>query len=82
MVLETEITYFEEHKAEWLKVYKTQFALIKDRELLGTFTTHDEAYQEGINKLGNQPFLIKQVIEEEELVQFPALTVGVINAHP
>jgi len=82
MVLETEITYFEEHKAEWLVIYKDKFALIKDRELLGTFTTHDEAYQHGVDKLGNQPFLIKKVIEEEELVQFPALTVGLINAHP
>ena len=64
-MLEAELKVFSEHKDEWLSIYRNQFALIKGEELLGTFTTHDEAYAEGIRRIGNQPFLIKQIVEIE-----------------
>jgi predicted ferric reductase len=81
-VLEIELEFFTQHKDEWLRYYKGQFALVKGEELIGTFTTRTEAFSAGIGRLGNVPFLIKVVSEEEETVQFPALTVGMINAHP
>ncbi|GAC1466547.1 MAG: hypothetical protein NVS2B14_17780 [Chamaesiphon sp.] len=81
MVLEQELKYFAENKEELLSHYKNQFALIKDASLLGTFTTEAEAYQAGIQKLGNQPFLIKKVVIEEDVDRIPALVLGLINAH-
>ena len=31
---------------------------------------------------GNNPFLIKQVLETEPSVRFPALSLGLLRAHP
>ncbi len=80
MVLAKELKYFEDHKDELLKHYENQFVLIKDDQLVGAFTTEVEAYQAGIQRFGNQPFLIKKVTKEEEVVHFPALTLGLLNA--
>ena len=79
-VLEQELRYFEAHKKEWLQHYKGQFALVKGEELLGTFTSFEEAFDAGIEKVGNQPLLIKQVLDKDPEVQYPALAVGVLHA--
>ncbi len=81
MALEEELEFFEANKIDFLQHYKGQFALIKGKELIGTYTTWSEAFEDGIKKLGNVSFLIKQVLDKEETVQFPALVVGGISAH-
>jgi hypothetical protein len=81
MVLETEIEFYNDQKEELLKHYKGQFALIKSKELIGTYTTWEEAFNDAVEKFGNSLFLIKPVQEEEEFVQFPALLVGAISAN-
>jgi len=80
MALEQELQYFDAHKSELLEHYAGQFALIKGDSLLGTYTTLEEAFEAGVRALGNQPFLIKQVLETEEVIQYPALAVGMIHA--
>lgn len=74
--LQGELTYFEERKKELLRLYQGQFALIKNQELVGTFTKEDEAYQEGVRKFGNTPFLIRRIVEQEPPAAHPALTLG------
>lgn len=81
MALEQELEFFNSHKQELLEHHRNQFALIKGNQLIGTFTTWEEAFDAGVKQLGNVPFLIKRVQEEEEVVQFPALVVGGISAH-
>lgn len=78
-LLDKEIKYFNSKKAEFIKTYLNQFVLIKGEQLIGSYTTEAEAYKAGVEKLGNEPFLIKQVVEKEETISFPALTVGAIN---
>jgi hypothetical protein len=80
--LKRELEYFEERKPELLKYYRGQYALIKGRELLGTYTTLEEAYAAGVRRLGNVPMLIKQVEPEEPVHHIPALTHGLLRAHP
>jgi len=80
MILDQELKYFEDHKDELLKHYENQFVLIKDNSLVGAFTTEAEAHQAGIQKFGNQPFLIKKVVKEEEITHIPALTLGLLHA--
>ena len=81
-ILQKELAYFEKHKQEYLKLYKGQFVLIKGEQPVQAFTTDQEAYRAGLEKFGNQPFLIKQVLEDDTKVSYPALTVGAINIHP
>ncbi len=80
--LQTELHFYEKNKQEYLKLYKGQFVLIKEEQLIGTFTTDAEAYKAGLEQFGNQPFLIKQVLEDDTKVSYPALTVGAINVRP
>jgi len=80
MVLKVELGFYNNQKEELLKHYTGQFALIKGRTLVGTYTTWEEAFNDAVEKFGTSPFLIKPVQEEEELVQFPALLVGAISA--
>ncbi len=83
MVLERELAYFSAHKDELLENHEGQFVLVKDETLVGAFTTEKEAYEAGLERLGNQPFLIKRVVrEEDETAHFPALVLGVLHAHP
>ena len=79
-MFEKELEYYKANKEELLKHHENQYALIKGDRFLGAYTTEQEAYEAGIKELGNVPFLIKRVTKEEEVVRFPALAVGVINA--
>ena len=81
MALEREIEYFKSQKEEWLRYYKGQIVLIKGEELVGTFTTQHEAFVAGVKRFGNVPFLIQAVLEQDEVAQLPALSVGVLSAH-
>jgi len=81
-VLIDELAYFEELKPELLRRYAEQFALIKGRTLLGMFPTDEEAYAEGVKRLGNAPMLIKQVLPEDPVHHFPALEHGLMRARP
>lgn len=80
-MFEKELDYYKVHKDELLKHHENQFVVIKDEKLLGTYTTEQEAYEAGLKEVGNVPFLIKRVTKEEEIIRFPALSIGVINAH-
>jgi hypothetical protein len=77
--LQTELEYFQKHKQEYLKLYHGQFVLIKGEKFAGAFTTEAEAYQAGLEKFGNEPFLIKQVLDDDGTVSYPALMVGMIS---
>ena len=80
--LQNEIQFFQKNKPEYLKLYKDQYVLIKDNKFNGAYTTDAEAYKSGLEHFGNQPFLIKQVLENDTSVSYPALTVGAINITP
>ena len=82
MVLDRELSYYEEKRTEWLEHYEGHVALVKDQTLHGTFTTVREAFEAGVQSFGNQPFLIKKIEEKDQLIQYPALSVGMISAHP
>lgn len=81
MALEIEREYYEEQKAKLLKHYEGKFALIIGSRLVETFTTHEEAFSAGVEQFGNVAFLIQQVQEKDEVVQYPSLAIGLIRAN-
>lgn len=81
MELKEEQAFFEANKAHWLAEHKGKFALIKGSTLVGAFDTQENAYVAGVQKFGNVPFLIKQILEEEPVTHLPALTLGLLRAH-
>lgn len=82
MSLEKELQYFQSHRDELLKHHEGSYVLIVGSQFVGAFTTEAEAYAAGLRKVGNKPFLIRRVTAEDEIVHIPALTLGVLNAHP
>lgn len=80
-LFDTENAFFEASKAELLKTSKDQYVLIKGKELLGTYSLYQDAVNEGFRRFGNQPFFVKQILEQDQVVHTPALTVGLISAH-
>lgn len=80
-MFEQELAYYNENKGSLLEHHKNQFVVIGENRLIGAFTTEQEAYEAGLRELGNVSFLIKRVTEEEEVVRFPALSLGTINAN-
>ena len=75
-----EIEYFEENMDHLLKEHLGQYALIKGRTLVGTYSTSEEAYHQGIRAFKRQPFLIKHIVRKETPAQIPALFTGIIGA--
>ena len=75
-----ELGHFEEIKDRLLKEHEGQYALIKGHELIGTFSSSEEAYHQGIRTFKQEPFLIKHIIEKETPAQIPALFTGTIGA--
>ena len=80
--LRDELSFFESMKAQWLTAHEGKFVLIKGQELMGVFESQEQAYSVGLERLGNIPFLIKQVVKEEPVQTIPALHFGLIRAHP
>lgn len=78
--LAKELEYFKSHLDELMAHSPGQFALIKDDELLGTFSEFDDAFKHGVDTLGNVPFLVRKISEIEPEIQVPALVLGLLNA--
>ena len=79
-MLEKELQYYDAHREELLKEHEGKFVLIKEGSLVGVFASEEEAYEDGLRHFGNQPFLIRRVAAEEEVVHLPALLLGLTDA--
>jgi len=75
--LEAELQYFNEHHAELLEQAAGKFALIKGDRLIGMFDNETSAIRNGYQKLGNVPFLVKQVTEVDIPLTFTSFNLGV-----
>ncbi len=80
MELEKELEFYKSQYKKLISRYENQFVLIAGNKLLGCFTTESEAYEAGLEKLCNQPFLIKKVIKGDDIERAPALVLGLLNA--
>ncbi len=80
--LEQELAYFEAHRAQWLIEHPGKFVLIKGSDFVGAFDTPENAYKAGLERFGNTPFLIKQVLAQDPIAHAPALSLGLLRAHP
>ena len=78
-LLVEEIQFYEENKDRFLREHTNRHLLIKGRELIGSFTTRDQAVGEGVRRFGPGPFLV--LLSGEESVptaSAPALTLGLL----
>ncbi len=64
-VLEGELQAYQACKEELLSEAEGKFVLIHDGQVLGTYDSKMDAIAEGYARLGNVPFLVKQVVRVE-----------------
>jgi hypothetical protein len=66
--LAEEVRTFDAHLAGWAD-REGQFVLIKGSDILGFYSSYDEALAAGYDRLGDGPFLVKQIILHEPVYQ-------------
>ena len=77
-----ELKAFARRKEELLRVCEGKYAVFKGADFCGTFDTVEAAYNAGVERFGNVPFLIQPVKREAHAERFPALDLGLLHAHP
>ena len=81
-MLDQERAHFTEHADEWMAEHRGSFVVIKGEALVGFFPTLDDALAAGARAFGLESFLVRQLGVAEEPVSVPALTLGLLGAHP
>lgn len=81
-MLETERQYFERIKPDLLRQCPDKIAVIKGEELIGTFLTMEEALAAGASRFGLENFLVRRINAPTEPILIPALSLGILRAHP
>jgi hypothetical protein len=79
-MLEKELAFFQQNKAAFLQHHANQFVVIHGTDLLGAYSTAELAYEAGLQKVGNVPILIKQVLAVENADSIPAYSFGLLSA--
>lgn len=80
MELDEEVRTFKAHKAELLAQHRGEVVLVKGASVIGSFPDEESAYEEGLKRFGNVPFLIQPIIEEDLIDAMPAVTTGLLHA--
>jgi len=80
MPLEKELATYARMKADLLKTHEGKFVLIHGEEFCGAYDTAENAYAEGVKRFGQEPFLVRKVLAQEEIYRNQALSLGLIHA--
>ena len=75
--LQQELEFFERQRLELLARAPGKYALVKGSELIGIFETELEAARAGYRQIGNEPFLIKHIVEADLPLIFTSFHLGV-----
>lgn len=74
--LQQELSYFEHSRLALLSQAPGKYALIKGSELVGTFDSESEAVGAGYRRFGNEPFLVKHIVEADLPLTFATFNLG------
>jgi len=69
-ILSKEIETYEKNKQNLLKESRGKFVLIKGEKIINVFDTQLDALKVGIDKFGNAPFLVKQILDVDPTQNF------------
>jgi len=72
--LDAEIEYFNASRDQLLGRARGKFVLIKGNKLIDTFENQPDALKAGYERFGNEPFLVKQVLEVDVPQNFTSYT--------
>ena len=75
--LQEELEFFERQRLDLLARSPGKYALVKGSALIGVFDSEIEAARAGYRQLGNEPFLIKHIVEADLPLLFSSFNLGV-----
>jgi hypothetical protein len=76
VTLQTELDAFERLRLNLFDRAPREYALIKGRDLVDTFIGETEAIREGYRRFGNEPFLVKHIVEADVPMNFTSFNLG------
>ncbi len=79
MVLDAELAFFEQHRDSWAEAHEGEFVLIRGDDF-AFFASDEQAYQAALDKWGEVPVLIRQVLREDPLDDPLSLICGTLHA--
>ena len=75
-LLGEELSFYDENKDDFLHKHANRHLLIKGRELIGHFSTMDQAVGEGVRQFGREPFLVRLAGTDTPEFTVPVLALG------
>jgi len=78
--LESEVAYFDQHRQEFVAKAFGKFILVKGEKDYGFYDNPLEAYKAGVDLFGLEPFLIKEVLPQDQIHEIPAHYLGLTHA--
>jgi hypothetical protein len=76
-VLQRELDFFEQQRLQLFAHAPGKNALVKGAELVGIFDTELEAIRAGYQKIGNEAFLVKHIVEADVPLTFTSFNLGI-----
>ena len=76
IALQQEYDFFLAHLNEFSKNHLNEFVVIKEKEIIGFFSSYEKALRDGLKQFGNVPFFIKEIREEKEVHFFHGIDVS------
>ena len=76
-ILHQELEFFESQRLDLMARAPGKYALVKDAKLLGIFETELDAVRAGYRQVGNEPFLVKHIVEADVPLVFTTFNLGV-----
>ena len=71
-----ELEIYAQEQEKLLSTAQGKFVLIYQDKVLGTFEAQRDAIVQGYERLGNVPFLVKQVVQVEPVQNFVSNLLG------
>ncbi len=79
-VLSSELATYDREKAGLVSESEGKYVVIKGDDVLGVYSSQDDAIAAGYQKYGNVPFLVKQILLIETPINFASNTLGLADA--
>jgi len=76
-VLQQELDFFEQQRVELFTRAPGKYALVKGAQLIGIFDTELEAIRAGYQRIGNEAFLVKHIVEADVPLYFTSFNLGI-----
>ena len=64
-LLTSELETYERHRDELLGKSEGKYALLYQDQIVGVFDSKKDAIEQGYERFGNVPFLVKQIVKVE-----------------